>query len=241
MRIMETDLRKKKVVLSFSGGKDSVLSLYRLLNDNECEVMALLTNLNPNSKILMHGFDSELLDVQGQSIGIMPLHIIVIPKTNEKKSEYAKKMKKTLKQLQENGATHVAYGDIYLEDVRKFREDKLSMIGMKSIFPLWGENTKKIAEEFIELGFKSVITCVNTEYITKEWIGKEFNKEFIAYLVDRGIDPCGENGEFHTFVYSGPIFRIEIKYQIDFENPFIYNEFYGCVAKKHPAFGSCGS
>ena len=193
--------------------------------------MALLTTLDPNNKVLMHAFDSELLDMQAKSIGI-PLHKVIIPKTKGEKSEYANKMKEELEKLKKEGVKFVGYGDIYLEDVKKFREEKLSIVNMKSIFPLWGMDTKKIAEEFISLGFKAVITCVNTKLIPKEWIGKEFNAEFVNYLVKEKLDPCGEEGEFHTFVYSGPMFKNEIKYQLDFESLLIHDEFYACVAKK---------
>lgn len=225
-----TDKSKKKVVLSFSGGKDSVAALRELQNSDEYTVVALLTTLDPSDKVLMHGFDSELLSEQAKSLGL-PLYKITIPKVSNKGSSFAGKMKEAFKKFKEQGVTLVAYGDIYLEDVRKFREEKLSLVGMESIFPLWGKNTQEIAEKFINSGFRAVITCVNTKIIPKEWIGKEFNKEFTSFLVDKKIDPCGENGEFHTFVYAGPTFKNEVKFQFDFDNPVIYNEFYSCVAK----------
>lgn len=224
---------KKKVVLSFSGGKDSILTLYKLMSGSEYEVVALLTTLDSDNRVLMHGFDSTLLELQALSIGPIgiPLHKVIIPKAEGEKSRYAEKMKEELEKLKTDGVTHVAYGDIFLEDVRKFREEKLSMVGMASIFPLWGINTTSIAEEFITLGFRAIITCVNTKLIPASWVGKEFDREFVTYLIAHGIDPCGENGEFHTLVYAGPIFKEEIKYQLDLDNPLIHNEFYACVAK----------
>jgi len=220
---------KKKVVLSFSGGKDSILTLYKLINSGEYTVVALLTTLDPDNKVLMHGFDLALLEQQALSLRI-PLHKVTIPKV-EGESKYADRMKGELEGFKTNGVMHVAYGDIFLEEVRKFREEKLSIVSMTSIFPLWGRDTKSIAEEFIALGFKAVITCVNTKLIPIDWIGKEFDREFLAYLAVHSIDPCGENGEFHTFVYAGPIFTEEIKYQFDWNTPLIHNEFYACVAK----------
>lgn len=221
---------RKPVILSFSGGKDSLLSLYKLRMGKEFEVISLLTTLDEDNKVLMHGFESSLLDEQAAALSL-PLCKVVVPKVYGRQSEYATTMKKVLEEFKRQGVIRVAFGDIFLEEVKNFREEKLSWLGMESIFPLWGENPDQIAREFLESGFRAVITCVNTKLIPKEWIGQEYNKDFLNYLTARGgIDLCGENGEFHTFVYTGPCFQRELCYRFDFDRPIHHNEFYAYVA-----------
>lgn len=221
---------KKQIILSFSGGKDSLLSLYRLNLGKEFEVVSLLTTLSEDGKVLMHGFNSSLLDEQAVALAL-PLYKITIPKVDSEQSKYGSKMREVLDGFKSKGIRHVAFGDIFLEDIKKFREEKLSIVGMEGVFPLWGENSWYIAREFLDLGFKAVITCVNTRLISREWVGREYDDEFLEYLETKGgVDLCGENGEFHTFVYGGPCFQKEVKYRFDFKTPNIHNEFYACGA-----------
>lgn len=222
---------KKQLILSFSGGKDSLLSLYRLSLCKEFTVVGLLTTLDQNNKVLMHAFDSELLDAQAAALSL-PIYKIIIPQTNNDQSSYSDKMRETLGNLKKTGITHIAYGDIFLEDVKKFRESKLNSLGIHGVFPLWQEKSETIAKEFLEVGFNAIITCVNTKLIPEKWVGKKYDQVFLDYIISKGgIDPCGENGEFHTFVYNGPCFQQEIAYWVDINRPIIHNEFYACIAR----------
>ncbi len=221
---------RKKIAVSFSGGKDSVFALFNLMNNHKYEIVMLLSTLDPFDRVLMHGFDRALLEIQAASIGI-PLRKVKIQSTKNGDSTYSNQMKQELVELKNKGINYVAYGDIFLEEVRNFRKEKLSIVGMDSIFPLWGLNSTFVAWEFVKHKFKAIITCVNTNLISKAWVGKEYNEEFIEYTLLNNIDPCGENGEFHTFVYSGPLFKKKIKYKLDINNPVIYNEFYTYVIR----------
>ena len=162
------------------------------------------------NRVSMHGVRKELLEKQANSIGI-PLITISLPKdiSNE---EYEEVMYREMLDFKCHRVYHVVFGDIFLEDIREYRENNLSKIGMKAIFPLWKKNTKELAEEFINLGFKAIITSIDSNYLDKSYIGNIFDKEFIDSL-PQDVDPCGENGEFHTFVFDGPIFFNPIRFQ----------------------------
>jgi uncharacterized protein (TIGR00290 family) len=122
-------------------------------------------------------------------------------------------MAAVLEKHKARGVSKVAFGDIFLEDLRRYRESKLALAGLKGLFPLWKKNTRRLAEEFIGLGFRAVTTCVDLKCLTAEFSGRQFDKDFLKQL-PKGVDPCGENGEFHTFVYDGPIFRSKISYEL---------------------------
>jgi uncharacterized protein (TIGR00290 family) len=151
----------------------------------------------------MHGYRSILLEQQANEIGY-PLEKILISKdcTNQ---EYETQMKKTLEKYKPQEINKVVFGDIFLEDVRKFREDNLKKLDMVGIFPLWNKDTHSVAREFIKLGFKAIMTCVDSTQLDGSFVGREFDSKFLDDLPDN-VDPCGENGEFHTFVYDGPVF-----------------------------------
>ena len=192
----------EKVVLCWSSGKDSMLALYETLKSG-IDVLALLTTVNQEcNNVNVHGIQSTLLEKQAKSLGFH-LEEIFMPKgvTNQ---DYEKEFLTILRSYRNHGVTSVVFGDIFLEDVKKFREDLLAKIGMHGIYPLWKRDTRFLAEHFIDLGFKAVVTVVDSTVLSKEFSGREYDKQFLAEL-PRGVDPCGENGEFHTFVYNGPI------------------------------------
>ena len=156
----------------------------------------------------MHGVREELLDQQADSIGIPLLKVAVSEGTN---AEYERQMEALLLKAKGEGITLVVFGDIFLEDLRVYRENNLAKVGMKAVFPLWKMDTKWLIEDFIKSGFRTVTCCVNDGYLTEDWVGKEIDAAFVKDLA-KNVDPCGENGEFHTFVFDGPIFKKPIAF-----------------------------
>ena len=198
-----------KAILSWSGGKDSALSLLEASNVN-LEIVGMLTTVTRDfDRISMHGVRLELLRRQAYALGL-PLFVVFIPKasTNEIYEAAMKTMLQSLKK--ENQITTIAFGDLFLQDIRQYREKLLESVEMKCIFPVWGRDTQKLAEYFIEVGFKARICCVDPRKMDQKFCGREFDRSFLAEIPS-GIDPCGENGEFHTFVYDGPIFEEPVK------------------------------
>lgn len=198
-------------VFCWSGGKDSALCLYEVLIQKRFEVKYLLTSVNGvYGRISMHGVSENLLDEQASSIGIPIVKMYVYEGTN---SEYEKKMKEALIEMRTEGINHVIFGDIFLEDLRRYRENNLEKIGMKGVFPLWKRNTKELLQEFLRLNFRSIVCCTNSAYLGEEWVGRNINQTFPNEL-PQNVDPCGENGEYHSFCYDGPIFRHPIKFLV---------------------------
>ena len=196
--------KKPKAIFSWSGGKDSAYCLHKVLSENRFEISYLLTTLNHTFKrISMHGVREELLDAQAESIGIHLLKVWVKEGTNE---EYEKQMNEILLNAKSEGIEYVIFGDIFLEDLRMYRENNLAKVGMKAIFPLWKMNTATIIRDFIDLSFKTILCCTNDAYLGKEWVGREIDNTFIEQM-PTNVDPCGENGEYHTFCYAGIIFN----------------------------------
>lgn len=205
-------LKKQKVIFSWSGGKDSSLCLHYLLQQNEYEICYLLTSLNGDLKrVSMHGVHESLLEAQAGSIGI-PLKKIYVYEASYK--EYELQMTKVLSEAKEEGITAVVFGDIFLEDLRAYREEKMALLDMKAIFPLWKRDTKELISEFINLGFKTIVCCGNDAYLKQEQVGKHIDKNYLLNLAP-DVDPCGENGEYHTYCYEGPIFKVPIHIKIN--------------------------
>lgn len=203
---------KNKALFNWSSGKDSALVLYRILKDSEFEISCLLTSVNQQfQRISMHGVRVALLQQQAQSIGL-PLEIMQIPEMPTMEV-YEKVMEEKLQKLKNLGVTHSIFGDIFLEDLRKYREDKLAEIGFKAVFPLWKIPTQDLIQEFITLGFKTIVVCVNERYLDKSFVGRVIDQDFINDLPGN-VDVCGENGEFHTFTFDGPIFSKPIEFEI---------------------------
>lgn len=193
-----------KAVFNWSGGKDSSLCLYKVLQAGEFDVSQLLTTVNSHyQRISMHGVRVELLEQQAASLEI-PLTKILLPEMPDM-GEYDNAMSTALQKLKADGVQAAIFGDIFLEDLRKYREEKLSLLGLKGVFPLWKISTSELAREFIELGFKAVTVCVNEKYLDQSFVGRIIDHEFLNALPPN-VDPCGEYGEFHSFVYDGPIF-----------------------------------
>lgn len=199
---------KPKAIFCWSGGKDSALALYKVLEESKFEIVALLTTLNTHFKrISMHGVREELLDLQASSIGLPIIKMYVSEGTN---TEYEKEMESVLQKQKAKGVSTVIFGDIFLEDLRVYRENNLKKVGLKAAFPLWKKDTKQLIEELFALGFKTITCCVNDGYLGEDKVGVEIDKAFVKAL-PANVDPCGENGEFHTFCYEGPIFNTPIK------------------------------
>jgi len=215
----------EKVLFSWSGGKDSAMALYELQRARSYEISALLTVVTEDyDRISMHGVRRVLLERQADSLGY-PLEEIFISK-NASNEEYESKMRDVLVKYREAGVSSVVFGDVLLEDVRRYREDNLAKVGMRGIFPLWKRDTTELANTFINLGFKAIITCVDSKVLGKRFVGRVYDKQFLRELPPN-VDPCGENGEFHSFVYDGPIFRRKISFAVG-DIVLRDNRFYFC-------------
>lgn len=193
------------ILFCWSGGKDSAMALHTLLQEPELSVSALLTTVTEGyERISMHGVRRELLQRQAQSIGL-PLHEVRIPPRCVNPT-YEQRMEEALRVHYDKGVRRVAFGDIFLEDLRAYRESNLARIGMTALFPIWKRNTQELAEQFCRQGFRGVTVCVDGRVLDRAFVGRELDDSFFREL-PVGTDPCGENGEFHTFVFDGPIFR----------------------------------
>jgi uncharacterized protein (TIGR00290 family) len=216
---------REKVIVAWSGGKDSALALYEILETDSYEVLELLTTVTQDyDRINIHGVRRVLLEQQARSLGF-PLEKMLIPK-GVSDANYESILLKSLNRHRTKGVLSVVFGDIFLEDVRKYREGILSKVGMKGIFPLWKKGSRQLARTFVDLGFKAVITVVDSKVLDKEFVGREYDAKFLATL-PANVDPCGENGEFHSFVYDGPIFREKIFFTKG-EKVLRENRFYYC-------------
>lgn len=193
------------VVMSWSGGKDSALALWKLRNDPHYEVVALLTTLSETyRRIVMHGVREDILDAQAAQIGL-PLHKVWLSEKPDNR-EYEGRIGTALRLFRDAGIRHIAHGDLFLEDVRAYRDQKLARLGMQGVYPLWGADTAALAREFTHRGFKARLSCVDGEKLEPHVAGREFDYVLQQDLPD-DIDPCGEYGEFHSCVYAGPILR----------------------------------
>ena len=203
---------RKNILISWSGGKDSSLALYEIQKSRNYEVAALITTITSDyDRVSMHGLRTILLDKQASSLNI-PLEKIFISK-NASNDEYESRLKEVLLKYKQLGIRDVVFGDLFLEEIKKYREDLLGKIGMECVFPIWKRDTVKLAKRFIELGFKAITVCVDSNVLGKEFAGREFDEHFLDDL-PKAIDPCGENGEFHTFTYDGPVFNTPISHEL---------------------------
>ncbi|MEO6523350.1 MAG: diphthine--ammonia ligase [Mucilaginibacter sp.] len=199
----------KTCIFNWSGGKDSALALYYCLQDPDIHIKYLVTTVNDAmNRISMHGVREALLIEQAESIGI-PLYQIRLPEMPGMQ-EYDDTMRTHLNKLKTEGVTHSIFGDIFLEDLKMYRDERLAEAGLTGIYPLWKRDTHELINEFLNLGFGTVIAC--TQAWLGEFVGKEISRDLINSLPD-GADVCGENGEFHTFAFKGPIFKTSINYQ----------------------------
>jgi uncharacterized protein (TIGR00290 family) len=201
----------RKAYFNWSGGKDSSFALWKIMQQKEYSVDYLLTSINTHyNRVSMHGVRKELIEEQAKSIGI-PLTTIDLPE-HPGMEEYEQAMRKKVNWLKERGCSYGVFGDIFLEDLKKYREEKLSSIGIECIFPIWQYNTAELLNEFVDAGFKSIIVCVNERYLDKSFCGRIIDRDFINDLPPN-VDPCGENGEYHSFCFAGPLFQYEIPFE----------------------------
>jgi uncharacterized protein (TIGR00290 family) len=200
------------ILLAWSGGKDSSLALHALGAESRWRVAGLLTTVTEGyDRVSIHGVRTCLLEAQAAAIGL-PLTIVPIPPAGSN-SVYEERMRQALLQAREQGVRDVAFGDIFLDDVRAYREEMVGSLGMAAHFPLWGKPTDALALSFLELGFGAILTCVDTTQIDPGFAGRAFDLALLRDL-PRAADPCGENGEFHTFVHRGPILRAPIEFEV---------------------------
>jgi uncharacterized protein (TIGR00290 family) len=209
---IKTTLKKNKTYFNWSSGKDSALALYHLLKDEHFSVDELITTVNSHyNRVSMHGLRKELLLAQTNAIDI-PVSLIELPEMPSMEV-YEQKMNETVSRLKNDGFTHSAFGDIFLEDLRDYRDKQLAEVNVTSVYPLWKRNTKELLNEFLDLGFKTIIVCANSKYFNDHSVGTIIDKDFIDNL-PKNVDPCGEHGEFHTFCFDGPIFKNPIDFTI---------------------------
>ncbi|UAB80512.1 diphthine--ammonia ligase [Marixanthomonas sp. SCSIO 43207] len=201
-----------KTYVNWSSGKDAALAYYLLKQNPKYQVSKLLTTVNKDlQRISMHGLQEALLDAQAESMGIS-LQKIYLPQQTSMQV-YNTKMLEATKALRLENFSHAAFGDIFLEDLKKYREEQLKNVSLKAVFPLWKQDTSVVMRQFLKLGFKAITVCVNAKVLDKSFVGREVNETFLNDL-PKTVDPCGENGEFHTFVYDGPIFKHPIPFKI---------------------------
>lgn len=195
--------------MSWSGGKDSAYALYTVLKEGIYDVQLLLSNFNgENNRLSMHGIPEVLIESQAASLRLPLQKMYVYEASNE---AYETALKAALEKAKTQGIYHVIFGDIFLEDLRTYREEKLAAIGMQAVFPLWRKNTRCLVRSFIDDGFKSIICCVNDAYLNEAHVGKIIDHNFIDQL-PLSSDPCGENGEYHSFCFDGPIYKEPIAF-----------------------------
>ncbi len=222
-------ISKEKVVFCWSGGKDSALALHRVLNDASYEVVAFLTTCNEHfERVSMHGVRMALLDRQAQAIGL-PLEKVFVSRQSSNE-EYQKKMSDCLLAYKARGVTGCVFGDIFLEDLRLWREQNLALVGLRGIFPVWKVASNELIQEFISAKFGSVVCYTNDAYLDESFVGKTIDADFVASL-PADVDPCGENGEFHSFAFAGPIFKESVKFQVG-------EKVYRPLEETHPAVAS---
>lgn len=205
-------MSEHKTYFNWSSGKDSALALHYLLNDKNYNIGHLLTSVNSfHDRVSMHGLRRSLLEQQIRSLGIA-YSTIELPE-QPSMLEYETAMKGKLAQLKEQGFECAAFGDIFLEDLKQYREQQLALMGISAVFPLWQRNTKDLLNEFIGLGFKAILVCINASLLELSFAGRIIDASFINDLPEK-VDPCGENGEFHTFCFDGPVFKQPVPFTV---------------------------
>ena len=209
-----------KTYFNWSGGKDSSLALYYILQQKSYDVSLLLTSVNAvHDRVSMHGVRRSLLELQSKSLNIA-FTTIELPEEPDM-ATYEFILNEKICTLKQQGFTHAIFGDIFLEDLRIYREDKLKAVGIKAIFPLWNIDTAQLMNEFLAVGFKAIVICVNEQYLDKSFCGRMIDDQFIKDLPE-GVDVCGENGEYHSFVFDGPIFKNPIAFT---KGELVYKEY----------------
>ncbi|MFL5753867.1 MAG: diphthine--ammonia ligase, partial [Bacteroidia bacterium] len=195
----------KPVFINWSGGKDCTFALHKILEEKEYHPEFLFTTCSrEHQRVSMHGVRKELITRQGLSLGIKSRKMYV-PQDHTIET-YNKFMFHEMQLMKQRGIDHAVFGDIFLEDLKKYREKKLEEVGLTGLFPLWKRDTKELLREFIALGYKTMVICINAKKLDRSFLGRTIDEQFISDL-PADVDCCGENGEFHTFVYEGPVFK----------------------------------
>ena len=198
------NIADKRAFLNWSSGKDATMALYDVQKKGQNEISLLLTTISSKyQRVSMHGLHRSLLEAQADAIGL-PLKVIELDE-NATMESYHSKMSTALLELKERGYVQSYFGDIFLEDLRKYRESMLLPLGFQAEFPLWKKNTKQLVQSFIKEGFKAIVICINAKVLDQSFCGRLIDQSFLDDLPS-GVDPCGENGEFHTFCFDGPLF-----------------------------------
>ena len=201
----------QKAIFCWSGGKDSARALYEARLDGQYDIVALLTTATRDfNRVSMHGVRIPLIEEQAKALGLELEKIFVSAGASD--DEYDQQMRQKLGAFKTRGISCVLFGDIFLEDLRQYREDRLAEVGLKAVFPIWDRDTAELTSEFVEMGFKAVTTCVDSRVLDESYVGRVIDGPFISSL-PAGVDPCGENGEFHSFVYDGPLFDSPVKFR----------------------------
>lgn len=204
---MTSESSRNRTLLAWSSGKDSAWALDVLRREGTHEIVGLLTTFNEAfDRVAMHSTRSKLVEAQAEAVGVRLWSVpLPWPCSNE---QYEERMRKAIDRAKEEGITHMAFGDLFLEDIRAYRVEQLAGTGITPIFPVWGnrECTPDLAREMIASGLRGIITSVDPKQLDPSFTGRTYDEQLLADLPD-GVDPCGENGEFHTFCYAGPMFR----------------------------------
>lgn len=199
----------ENITLNWSSGKDAALAFYYLQQEKKFRVQSLLTTLSAQyNRVSMHGIREELLELQAAQMNI-PLQKIYLPE-NADMETYNGLMQQAVTTIQQQGTYHLAFGDLFLEDLRLYREKQLATAGMTAVFPLWKKDTAAMVQELEDTGIEALLVCVNDRYLDKSFLGRRVNRELLRDLPP-GVDPCGENGEYHSLVLDAPFFREKLK------------------------------
>lgn len=192
------------VVVSWSSGKDSAFALHQVRMEQKCRIVGLLTTLNEeNQRVAMHGVRRELLDKQLEALGL-PVELVLLPMSCDDEI-YRQRVGRSIEKLGRQGVTQVIFGDLFLEDIRRYREERMQGSGIAPVFPLWQRDTAQLAREMIDSGLRAVVATIDQRILPREFVGRLYDHAFLDELPP-GVDPCGENGEFHTVVTAGPMF-----------------------------------
>jgi len=203
---------KPSVVVSWSSGKDCAFALHQVKTEGQFEVVGLLTTLNQeNDRVAMHGVRKELLEMQMDALGL-PAEMVMLPMPCDNET-YRQLIGDTVETLRDRGVQQVIFGDLFLEDIRQYREEQMQGSGLAPLFPLWLRDTGHLSREMVESGLRAVVTCVDQRALSADYVGRQYDHAFLDELPS-GVDPCGENGEFHTLVTDGPMFSAAISIQI---------------------------
>ncbi|HEU4902245.1 MAG TPA: diphthine--ammonia ligase [Flavisolibacter sp.] len=202
---------KEKAFMSWSGGKDSALALYKAQQEG-VSVEALVTTVNQVlDRVSMHGVRRQLVKQQAISLGL-PLHSIDLPEMPGMQA-YEETIRSVHNGLKADGFTHAVFGDVFLEDLKRYREDLLAKEGLQCLFPIWKMDSREVVRQFISQGFRALVVCVNSAHLDQRFCGRELDEEFVNDL-PAGVDPCGEHGEYHSFVYDGPNFSRAVSFVV---------------------------